>query len=272
MSIPGDDGLVVSSRCDYQLKDFPPPFDDTDDCNFTADEAGPPRKRLRGSSKSPTFDGSSVLIRHLEPNRPDLAVIETDHFPRDLEELQPCVDGGKSHPPDLQNSGHEARFLLEEERKSLPSSRKGNSSHSIVGSEGGNVAREQDTPSPSAEQPNLKENEPHVARSDSLPCLAPRQVRKLSDPDPRLIKLLTRPSSPITSSPITTNLPDLKAVLSGFNNRPGHPSADSDHISEAPAPSLDPLKSELLFPQSGLLDVQVIVRAWTTLSRDELNV
>ena len=285
-----DSGGLVWSCVDYGLKDSPPPFDNIDGDKSSPDEAEPSRKRLRMSRKAPIFGGSRQLITHLEPNRPDLAMVENEDSPQhECQVLKPCITvNGESHSPDPQSPRHDVLFLPEEEPNSLfPSSRKRVTSGSTVSPETKDMSRgpakEQVMPSPSAEQHGLERDQQHAPLSDSLPLpsLAPRQERNLSDPDSRLSRLFIRHSSPAIRLPeihwpVTTNpgvkpLPSLQSALTEITDVPGHPGAYSDRDSEAPAPSLDYLKPELLFRPSALLDVKVLVQAWTTLRRDELN-
>ncbi|PWY86974.1 hypothetical protein BO70DRAFT_288035 [Aspergillus heteromorphus CBS 117.55] len=241
---------LQATKVDYGLKESPPPFDtgdlspkdggpkhDEDEATFP----GSTRKLPEFSKPDPT-SGNSVLIRHLAPNRPDIAFFENEHHfrailtddsPQVLPKMKPRPEIPHPEPmeaqpvdqSDAERAAREALFLIspnEPKDESAPSA---------------SLKEALSQPLPSSKEASLKEepqqtppNIPHLLPHPFIP-----QERKLSDPDSRLSKLLITPTEPTAQLPalhssalgnsLDHSLPSLQTALAGVTDVPPHSSA-----------------------------------------------
>ncbi|PYI00967.1 hypothetical protein BO78DRAFT_28165 [Aspergillus sclerotiicarbonarius CBS 121057] len=230
------DERLQPTRVDYQLKESPPPFDTGDQSpkggapKYDAEFPGSSRK-LPEFHKPGTIDGNSVLIRHLEPNRPDIAIFENDHplsrgiVVDDSFQQRPKFKFSPDKPPP-ELVAREALGLISpcEPKEEAPP---------VAPKDPSAPPKEPLRPPITAEEPPLKEEQQQTPLNLPPPLSHnPRPERKLSDPDSRLSKLLISPSEPtaqlpaLHSSATTTSvdhsLPSLQTALAGVTDVPPH--------------------------------------------------
>ncbi|PYI19211.1 hypothetical protein BO86DRAFT_428207 [Aspergillus japonicus CBS 114.51] len=249
--IPGSPGLKAT-QVDYSLKDSPPPFGEPppegDVAKPPVDDVAPfsgsSRKRLPESPKPRTLEGNSVLIRHLEPNRPDIANFEYQHgFTH-----EPVTDDSFEKPTKLRSKLDNA--LLPEpckptETDSLKAAATAKQALDLVSLDIKEDPRENaqfgltpKEPIHSPEQSSPKQEQQHTPPNNISSLLSdppPRQERKLSDPDSRLSKLLlvnpsTSPGqvlpalhSSSTGNSVDHSLPSLQTALAAVTDVPPNP-------------------------------------------------
>ncbi|PYH50017.1 uncharacterized protein BP01DRAFT_12533 [Aspergillus saccharolyticus JOP 1030-1] len=246
--MPGSPGLKVT-RVDYSLKDSPPPFGkpppEGDDPKHAVDDVAPfsgsSRKRLPESPKPRTLEGNSVLIRHLEPNRPDIANFEyTQGFSHeaDSEESHDKITKLKSKfenalPPDQFKSTDSDNLKAVDAAKQALDLFKEDPRENV---QFGSTPKE---PNQSPEQPSPKQEQQHTpANISSLLSDPPPPQRKhieQHDSDTRLKNLLffnpaTSPGqvlpalhSTLTGNAVDHSLPSLQTALAAVSDVPPNP-------------------------------------------------
>ncbi|RAL08146.1 uncharacterized protein BO97DRAFT_224794 [Aspergillus homomorphus CBS 101889] len=243
--VPGSPGLK-KTQVDYSLKDSPPPFGEPHEGDVAKsavdDEApfsGSSRKRLPEPSKPRIIEGNSVLIRHLEPNRPDIANFEYQHdFP-----LEAVADDYLEKPTKLRFKPDNA--LLPDPCKptdtdSLRAAATARKALDLVPLECREDSRDNvqleltpKQPIHSPEQPSPEQEHQHTPSNiSSLLSDDPPRQETVSDPESRLSKLLLVPPStspgqvlPALHSPSTGNtldhsLPSLQTALAAVTDVP----------------------------------------------------
>ncbi|RAL00555.1 uncharacterized protein BO80DRAFT_101846 [Aspergillus ibericus CBS 121593] len=233
------DERLQPTHVDYRPKETPPPFDIGEPSpkgeapNFDVEPTVPGSSRkLPEFHKPDTIEGNSVLIRHLEPNRPDIAIFENDHpLSRGLavEDTFPSPPKFKISPdkPPPELVARQALGLIS------PSEPKEEAGPSVPPRIPPAPPKDPLRPPIAAEEPPLKEEQQPTPVNLPLPLSHPlRPERKLSDPDSRLSKLLINPSEPAaqlpalhssaTATSVEHSLPSLQTALAAVTDMPPH--------------------------------------------------
>ncbi|OJI86978.1 hypothetical protein ASPTUDRAFT_116054 [Aspergillus tubingensis CBS 134.48] len=261
---PGTPALKPQT-INYLPKVSPPPFDTGDQSpkgglpKHDAEAQFPSSSRkLPEFQKPDSIEGNSVLIRHLEPNRPDIAWFETEH---PLHRSTPADDPYPVLPKILfapEKSSVETKEPVDVvARKALnlisPSEPK-EGGPSVGPKDPPTAYKEPRRPSIPVEEPALKEEQQQQQQHTppNIPHISHLfQDGKLPDPEARLSKLLIAPSEPTaqlpalhpsaTASSVNHNLPSLSTALAGVTDVP--PPAGAGRLNGSSFGPLPPVSS-----------------------------
>ncbi|BCR95678.1 uncharacterized protein AKAW2_20618A [Aspergillus luchuensis] len=250
------------STINYLPKVSPPPFDTGDQSpkgglpKHDAEAQFPSSSRkLPEFQKPDSIEGNSVLIRHLEPNRPDIAWFETEnplHRSTPADDPYPVLPKILFAPDKSSVETKEPVDVVARKALNLISPSEPKEGGPSVGPKDPPTAyKEPRRPSIPVEEPALKEeqqqhtppNIPHISHLF--------QDGKLPDPEQRLSKLLIAPSEPTaqlpalhpsaTASSVNHNLPSLSTALAGVTDVP--PPAGAGRLNGSSFGPLPPVSS-----------------------------